>query len=264
MKPFILPLTGILVLLTSTSGICEEVAAGKTTTSAPGKKAKVTTRKQGGKLLFDFVIPRGKTGPAGPLGPMGPMGPSAPEASKQRSIFIPGASLTYSGTGTTASAWGPSLISTASARPGFVIPKPVDWDDSKAFSVTVVFSIGSTGATDSSVRWRLNAGTNNLNSTSSDANTGWDSLDYYASVDAPPLLVPASSYGNLTKTQTWAAQYSNTYNTWYFGTGVTTNNDFTDDPLWHFNFQRGSNAANGEGFTGSLTINAVTINYTAK
>ena len=55
--------------------------------------------------------------------------------SKARRIYIPANALSYTGTGVTISQWGLNLINTASASPGFVLPKPVDWDSTKIFTI---------------------------------------------------------------------------------------------------------------------------------
>ena len=271
MKASIIPIAGLLFLLTTPGARCETVVAGKTKTAAPGSKAKVTSRIQGNKTILNFVIPRGKSGsqgaqgPQGPPGPAGPAGPAASAASKARSIIIPGNALSYTGSGVTGGQWGPGLSSTATATPACVIPRPADWDETTAPSVTIHFSVATTGATDSTVRWRMRAGSNAVNSVAANASTGWDSLEYSQALDASPLLVPvATPYTHVSKSQTWTALRSSPSAPWYFGTGVTTNNNFTNSPVWHFSFQRGSAAGNGESFTGSLTINAISIDYTAK
>lgn len=184
--------------------------------------------------------------------------------STARSIYIPANALSYTGAGVTVSQWGLTLLNTASASPGFVIPKPVDWDSTKVFTITLHYSFPSL-STGTIISWRLLAGSTDLNATAGNATAGWDSYDFSQSSDATPASIPAApGRNNLAKTQTWTASYSNTFNTWYVGTGVTTNNDFSHDPMWQFRFQRGNYVSNGEGYTGSLTINGVSINYTAK
>ncbi len=274
--PFIAGCAFTLVLFGS-SLICAWAAepvikAGKTTTGAAGTKAKVTSRKAGKVLYFDFVIPKGPNGLVGPVGPQGsqgPQGPAGDAASKARRLYFSGASLSYTGSGVTANQWGPTLTAAAAGTPGFVIPKPHDWDDTQTFSITLYFSLPSPPASNTVVNWRLHAGGNTVNSTSGNASTGWDSYSYWVVEDAASLVIPSvtGGYSNLAKSQTWTAKYSSTYNTWYFGNpgeGVTTANSFKSNPLWHFAFRRGNSVPNGESFTGDLTINGVALDYTAK
>ncbi len=184
--------------------------------------------------------------------------------SKARCIYIPANALSYTGTGVTVSQWGLNLLNTASASPGFVLPRPVDWDSTKVFTITLHYSFPSLSS-GTIISWRLLAGSTDLNAAPANATAGWDSYDFSQSTDATPTSIPAAvGRSNLAKTQTWTALYSANFNTWYVGTGVTTNNNFTHDPMWQFRFQRGNFVANGEGYTGTLTINGVSVNYTAK
>ncbi len=253
------------------------IQAGETQTGAAGTKAKVTSRKKNGITYLDFVIPRGKAGaqgqrgeagprgPQGPTGPVGPQGPAGTPASTARSIYIPAASLAHSGTGLTLEANGLRLASDASAKPGFVIPQPADWDKSSAVTITLYFSVPEINSSNSVVNWRLLTGTINPNLPEAEKNTGWDVLDYETAEDAPSLIIPAvAGRWNTSKSQSWTSRFSSTYYTWHFGSSVTTNNDLSGDPLWKFSFQRGSAADNGESYEGALTINAVTVNYTAR
>ena len=106
-----------------------------------------------------------------------------------------------------------------------------------------------------------------VNLPSGSANTGWDSYNYYTTEDASLLVSYASSpYTNLSKTQSWTPKWSSTFNTWYFGAvnSVTVANSFRDNQVWRFGFQRGTAVGNGETYLGNMTVNAVTITYTAK
>lgn len=188
-------------------------------------------------------------------------------ASKTRTIYVPARAMSYSGTdGITPNRWGITLTSTSSTEPSVVVPRPLDWDDSQPFSLTLYFSapsISNSGV----VSWRMGAGGNLTDRTT--VSNGWDSLDYYTTEDgAPVTLLASGNYASISKSQTWTAKYSNTYKTWYFGTGnVTVANSFDNDtnPLWHFNFQRGRNlSGNPEGYNGDLTINGLLITYTTK
>lgn len=279
MKPRILPISIVAAVLGISHSPAAEpvIRAGDTRTGAAGSKANVTSRKKDGITYLDFVIPRGKAGPQGPqgdagprgaqgpAGPVGPRGPAGAAASTARSIYIPGGSLTYSGTGLTADPYGLRLSSDASAKPTFVIPQPPDWDKTTAVTITLYFSVPDIRSTNSVVNWRLLASTMNPNLPDVDKGTGWDALDFETEEDAPSMIIPAvPGRWNNSKAQSWTSKFSSTYNTWHFGSSVTTNNDLSGDPLWKFSFQRGTAAGNGESHEGPLTINAVSVNYTAK
>lgn len=285
MKTSFLPISILIIGLSPamTSAAEPIIRAGDTQTGAAGTKAKVTSRKKDGITYLDFVIPRGRPGtegpkgetgprgsqgPAGPVGPVGPVGPRGPTgaaASTARSIFIPGGSLTYSGTGLTSDPYGLRLASDASAKPTFLIPQPVDWDKTTAVTITLYFSVPDIRSTNSVVNWRLLTATLNPNLPDAEKDTGWDVLDFETAEDAPSMIIPAvTGRWNTSKTQSWTSKYSSTYSTWHFGSSVTTNNDLSGDPLWKFSFQRGSAAVNGESHDGPLTINGVSVNYTAK
>lgn len=77
----------------------------------------------------------------------------------------------------------------------------------------------------------------------------------------PPIY--ASSYINLATSVTWVAKYSSNSGTWYFGSGVSTNNKLSEDPMWQFGLKRGA-AATGETYTASLILNGAYINYQSK
>lgn len=184
--------------------------------------------------------------------------------SKLRSIYIPANGLTYTGSGATMAQWGITLTNTASATPGIIIPRPVDWDSTKAFTITLHYSFPTLTA-GTIISWRILAGSTDVNASPGDAGTGWDSYDFYQAMDATPASISAAPGRiNLAKSQSWTATYSAQFNTWYVGTSVTTNNEFSNDPMWHFKFQRGNAVSNGEGYTGALTINGVSLSYTAK
>ena len=191
-----------------------------------------------------------------------------PVANVLRKITIPGNALAPSiGTGITTSAWGPNLANNAPAL-SFVVPQPSDWDKTTPFTVTLYFALpvgpGSTGT----VNWRLQAGGAKINAPQSEANSGWDSLDFWTTEDGAPVALPnvTGGYFDLMKSQSWVAKYSSTYNTWYFGTtgSVTTANSFSDNPIWHFAFLRGRVASNGESYTGDLRIVAAELSYTTQ
>ena len=185
-------------------------------------------------------------------------------ASKNRSIYVTGNSVSFKPSASiTYVRWGTSLASNAEPA-GIIIPQPVDWDKTQAFSVTLYYAF-PTVPSNTIVRWRLRAGTNNLNLPEGTANSGWDTYDSYDVTDMPSTLIYAApSRSNIAKSVTWTAKYSNTFNTWYLGTGVSTNNEFSNDPMWHFSFQRGYGVSNGESYSGALIITGVSINYIAK
>lgn len=182
----------------------------------------------------------------------------------KRSIYIPAGSFgrTNASTNIYPNAWGLNWKN-SSEKAGFVIPRPRDWDSTATFTVTIYFAVPS-ASSGAAINWRLNAGGNITNSTASNAATGWDSYDYWATEDAGVMTYPAAgSYTTLSKSQTWTAHYSTTYNEWYFGSGVTTADAFKSNPMWHFTFTRGSAVSNGETYTGDLTVSGVEIQYTA-
>jgi hypothetical protein len=147
---------------------------------------------------------------------------------------------------------------------GFAIPRPADWDSTTAFSVTLYFAlITNTGNT--FVDWRMYVGANIINTNVSNANTGWDQLTYAGTVDAGLLVCYAvSGHSYLTKSQTFTAQYSSVYNTYYFGSGVNTNNEFSIAPMWSFSFERGIAAGNGETYSGDMIVIGASIDYQSK
>lgn len=57
-------------------GAAATIAAGTTTTGAPGTMASVTNSGSSSAAIFDFTIPRGDPGAAGATGDTGPTGPS--------------------------------------------------------------------------------------------------------------------------------------------------------------------------------------------
>lgn len=181
-----------------------------------------------------------------------------------RQIIIPGNALSFAPSAQiTQTQWGPQLSSSA-APIGFVVPQPADWDQTRPFTVTVNFAL-PTAPSAATVNWRLNAGSTNLNLPPDQANNGWDSLDFSQSRDAGPLSFGAApSRTNLMKSQSWVAQYSSAFSTWYLGTSVTTNNDFSNDPLWRFSFQRGAAVSNDESYSGGLIVVNATVSYVSK
>ena len=62
-----------------TDGKSATVSAGKVTTSEPGADAQITNSGTENAAVFDFVIPRGETGPKGDTGERGPIGETGPQ-----------------------------------------------------------------------------------------------------------------------------------------------------------------------------------------
>ncbi len=187
-------------------------------------------------------------------------------AAVTRQIIIPASAMShYPSAEINPTTWGLNLSDSAGVVT-FVIPEPTDWDTTQPFTVTLNFALPGPPATGGTIQWHLGAGGSKPNSTNSTASTGWDSLDYWADVDATPLTYPAVSggYFDLMKTQSWVAQYSSYYHTWYFGSGVNTANDFIGNTIWHFAFQRGRAVPNSESYTGNLTVVSAVISYVSK
>ncbi len=181
----------------------------------------------------------------------------------QRSIYVPAGALNYtSGSDLSAARNGLRWPNTDQLG-GFGVPQPPDWDRSTPFTVTLYFALQITDSP-GYVRWRLHAGTSNLNLPVDYPDSGWDQITYSAEQDAPLLgYGDAGGHFYLMKEQSWVSIWSSTYQTWYFGSGVTTNNDFYDDPMWYFYFERGAAAGNGETYTGDMYVVAAEVTYTA-
>ena len=185
-------------------------------------------------------------------------------AQRMRSVVVAGNAMFHnpSDAQTTQTTYGPRLSATAQPI-GFSMPQPADWDKTQPFTVTLYFAV-PTLASSSIVNWRLQAGSQNLNLDVGSANSGWDTLGYGGQEDGQPLnIYAAPGRTNMMKSQTWTAHWSQTYQTWYFGAGVNTSNDFADDPFWTFMFQRGSavSGGNGEGYSQGLTVVAAEVRY---
>ncbi|MBN1486242.1 MAG: hypothetical protein JW981_01295, partial [Anaerolineae bacterium] len=159
-----------------------------------------------------------------------------PEELFKRSIYITGEAFNRSSTtDIETSKWGIRWQNTT-ATGGFVMPQPADWDKSTPFTVTLYFAIPS-AATPGTICWRLRAGSCKINTS---GGTGWDSLNYYTDEDAELLTyTETGGYSYVTKSQSWVSKRSGTSGSWHFGDSVTTNNNFSGNPIWHFNFQRG-------------------------
>ncbi len=192
------------------------------------------------------------------------MNPEIVPPFKKRSIYIAGNAVSFTpNAAITQHQWGISLASTANSV-GFAIPRPVDWDVSKEFRVTLYYTFPSVPQ-NTIVRWRLEAGSNSINAPESTATNGWDSYGGYEDENMPSTLIyAAGGRNNLAKSVTWTAKFSNFYNTWYFGNSNHTQNSFSNASMWHFGFQRGIKISNGETYTGSLIITGISIEYETK
>ena len=187
----------------------------------------------------------------------------AVKESKPRSIYIPANGMGYTPNANIAISQFGLNLSTTAGQVSFIMPKPIDWDSTQAFTITIHFSLPS-NTTNTIINWRLAAASTMVNTIEVLANSGWDSHNNYITEDAPALNAYASTFGNVAKSQSWTAKWSSTYNTWYFGIGVNTGNNFSFNPMWRFGFIRGSSVSNGETYPGSITINGATISYMAK
>jgi hypothetical protein len=181
----------------------------------------------------------------------------------RRSIYVPGGAMNYTpGSDLSAATNGVQWPNTDQLG-GFGVPQPRDWDKSTPFTVTLYFALPSTSSA-GYVCWRLHAGTSNLNLPVDYPDSGWDQIYYGAEQDANLLgYGAAGGHFYLMKEQSWVSKWSSTYNTWYFGSGVTASNDFSDDPMWYFYFERGAAASNGETYTDDMYVVAAEITYTA-
>ena len=182
---------------------------------------------------------------------------------KNRRIYIPAGAMNYApSAANTPGMWGISM--TPSANPvGFLVPRPTDWDSTKTVSITLYYAFPSISS-NTFVSWTLIPATNSLNAPLGEANNGWDIYGTNNTENSPSTPVfAAPDRNNIAKSVTWVAKYSSNPATWYFGVGISTNNTLSLSPMWQFGFKRGS-AATGETYTGSLIVNAASIDYQAK
>ncbi|HOU16006.1 MAG TPA: hypothetical protein PKZ84_23125 [Anaerolineae bacterium] len=181
-----------------------------------------------------------------------------------RSLYIPANAMNYTpGSNLVMAEKGLRWPNTTQLG-GFGVKQPDDWDQTTPFTVTLYFAL-PTATTSGSVRWRLHAGGSQLNLPESSATSGWDQIYYGAVEDAPSLAYwNAEGHFYLMKSQSWVSKWSTTYGAWYFGSSVTTGNDFGDNPMWFFYFERGAAAGNGETYTGEMVVVGAEITYLAK
>ena len=186
-----------------------------------------------------------------------------PEELSWRSIYVPAGAINYTTGSDLSAAQNGIRWPNTSQLGGVGIPQPDDWDKTTPFTVTLYFALHVTSEP-GYVQWRLHAGTSNLNLPVSYPDSGWDSIHYGAEQDADLLgYGDAGGHFYLMKEQSWVSQWSSTYGTWYFGSDVTTSNDFYRDPMWYFYFERGAAAGNGETYTGDIYVVGAEITYQA-
>jgi len=179
----------------------------------------------------------------------------------KRSLYVPAGAMNYTpGSNLSAARNGIKWPNTDQLG-GFGITQPHDWDKTTPFTVTLYFALHITDSP-GYVRWRLHAGTSNLNLSVSNPDSGWDQITYSAEQDADLLgYGDAGGHFYLMKAQSWVSQWSSTYNEWYFGSGVNTNNAFGSDPMWYFYFERGAAVSNGETYSGDMYVVGAEITY---
>jgi hypothetical protein len=183
-----------------------------------------------------------------------------------RSIYIPASAMNFTPGSNLSTAQNGIEWPNTIQLGGFGVPRPNDWigDASTPFTVTLYFALYTTNDA-GYVNWRLHAGTCNLNLPVDYPDSGWDQISYGAEQDAGLLGYGDVDGGRhyLMKEQSWVPMWSSTYNGWYFGSGLNTNNDFSDDPMWYFYFERGAAAENGETYTGDMYVVGAEITYMA-
>ncbi len=103
---------------------------------------------------------------------------------QNRRIYIPASAMNYLPFAyNTPGMWGISMTPSANAV-GFLVPKPTDWDSTKAVSITLYYTFPTVTA-NSFVSWFSIAGTTNLNAPLSELHTGWDSYNYITTENVP-------------------------------------------------------------------------------
>lgn len=291
------------------------IKAGTTTTTEPGGAAKVTSKKVNGIYQFDFKIPRGLPGPAGAKGmpgaqgiqgvqgPQGepgiqglqgvegPRGPEGPKGlkgdpgdagNKERSIFIPGNAINGfldSNMDKFPNAPASAPVEASDPAPNIVLPKPVDWDSSKPFSVTLYFA-GGYDEHDFTIRWRLKAGSSFINAPAGAGLASSFKLKADQTEDGQAVTVKQVANWDETAgySVTWTAQ-KDASGGYYFGSNPAAAGapNFTNSQLWTFSFLRGGFLGNGESFQTfddgeggtyttvyELQVIGATLNYTAQ
>ncbi|HNT74471.1 MAG TPA: hypothetical protein PKH77_05575 [Anaerolineae bacterium] len=186
-----------------------------------------------------------------------------------RSLYVPAAALNYTPGGELEmrERGGLRWPGTATELAGFGIPQPDDWDQTTPFTVTLYFAL-YTASEPGYVRWRLHAGSSQLNWPADDSATGWDQIHYGAEEDAALLgYGTATGYSYLMKSQSWVSKWAANTGSWYFGTSPSTGNTFGKSPMWFFYFERGyianSGNSNGETYDGVMYVVGAEVTYRA-
>jgi len=181
-----------------------------------------------------------------------------------KKVYFPANSLSHSTDATiTQTGYGLDMTATSTTPVQLVMPRPLDavFVSTSPLTVTVYFAIPS--GPSGSYCWQLRAGTAQ---TDLQGATGWDSLDYWETQNCTNATAfgSAGAYTNVVKTQTWTASWSATYSTFYFGSGVTSNDDFVSGPMWRFGFLRGYPiSGNPEAYAGDFVVLGVAVSYLA-
>ncbi len=180
-----------------------------------------------------------------------------------RHLYVPATAMNYTPGSNITMAEKGLRWPNATQLGGFGVPQPADWDKTTPFTVTLYFALQVTSAP-GYAQWRLHAGGSDLNLSSDDADTGWDQIYYGATEDAALLAYgDAGGHFYLMKSQSWVSKWSSVYGAWYFGTNVTAGNDFGDNLMWFFYFERGNAAGNDETYTGDMYVVGAEITYQA-
>ncbi|MBN2005036.1 MAG: hypothetical protein JXA21_16880 [Anaerolineae bacterium] len=186
-----------------------------------------------------------------------------------RSLYVPATAMNYTPGGQLEmrERGGLRWPGTATELAGFGIPQPDDWDQTTPFTVTLYFAL-YTATEPGYVRWRLHAGSSQINMPVDNSDTGWDQIHYSAEENADLLgygAVSGRSY--LMKSQSWVSKWYPSTASWYFGTSPTTGNSFGKGPMWFFYFERGYMAdggnSNGETYDGVMYVVGAEITYRA-
>lgn len=180
-----------------------------------------------------------------------------------RNLYVPAAAMNYTpGGDLTMSEKGLRWPNTSQLG-GFGIPQPDDWDKTTPFTVTLYFALYTT--TEPGVaRWRLHTGGSEINLSPDYPDPGWDQMHYATEEDATLLNYGhAAGRSYMMKSQSWVPKWSATYHAWYFGADVTTSNDFGNNPMWFFYFERGIAAGNGETYDNAMYVVGAEVTYQA-
>ncbi len=188
-----------------------------------------------------------------------------PDKLNWRSLYVPANAMSYTpGSNLIMAEKGLRWPNTTQLG-GLGIAQPDDWDQTTPFTVTLYFALQTTSGISGSVQWRLHAGGSKLNLSPDYPDSGWDQIYYGATEDAALLAYgDAGGHFYLMKSQSWVSKWSQIYGAWHFGTNVTTGNDFNDNPMWFFYFERGIAVPNDETYGGDMYVVGAEITYLAE